>query len=76
MSGKFHYSFFPPKEPVQTAPPTQQQNGNAPKQSGDALIVLRSIDISLKNILAILQAKAKQIPIQEEELNPDEQAPF
>lgn len=74
-NGKFAYSFFPPKQrgdgktqPAKPAP----SNGSG----SEAITVLRSIDTTLKNMLQIMQAKSRMIPVQNEELQPDDEIPF
>lgn len=70
-NGRFKYTCFAPRVPNTTTPQT-----NGVKPSGDAVAVLKSIDTSLKNILTILQAKSGKMPIQPEEMQPDESVPF
>ena len=67
-AGKYPYTFFPPKEPP---PEKQQSNGG-----GQAIVYLRAMDISLKNILEILQKKTGSVPVQETELQPDKDTIF
>lgn len=71
-SGKYEYSFFPPKE----APGKSQPERQPQAQGGEAVNLLRSIDTTLKNVLAILQTQARTVPVQPEELGPDQDIPF
>ena len=74
-NGKFAYTFFPPKERKDGKSQPQKPAVDKPA-AGEAVTVLRSIDISLKNILNILQTQSKMIPVQSAELQPDEEVPF
>ena len=74
---RFAYSFFGPRiqrdgksQPVK--PPVDAK----PQASGEAVTLLRSMDTTLKNMLSIMQAKAKLVPVQTSELQPDEEIPF
>lgn len=73
-SGRYSYTFFPPRENREgKSQPQRQQNTNGNSApAGEATKLLRSIDTSLKNILTILQKKTGVIPIQDSELQPDE----
>ncbi len=70
-SGKWDYAFFPPREDQSgKSQPVKQ----APQSSGgsEAVNILRSIDTRLANILSILQTKSGQIPVQQNEMQPDD----
>lgn len=67
MNGRFKYTCFAPKVPNTTTPAAN--NGNA------SMVLLRSIDETLKRIEKIL-ANPNQSHIAQSEMEPDEEVPF
>ena len=74
-NGKWAYTFFP-KELNEAQPQTKPVQQTQAKPNGDAVLYLKEINTTLKNILQILQTKTRQFPIQDSELQPDDTIPF
>jgi len=73
-SGKYAYTFFPPREGDGKSKPVEHPKTNG--AGNEAVTLLRSIDTTLKNILSIMQQKSGVIAMQPNEMQPDEEAPF